>query len=151
MAVGATAAAAYSMVNATDTAAARRPCWPLTSRVVDGGAITGSVGRDADRLGRPGRQTPRCTPRRSPTVAAFAQERAEREAPPAAAAVRDVDQGRVDVRASATGGACCTAGIDIANSIGTPIYAVADGVVIDAGPTAGYGAWVKICGTPTAP
>ena len=36
------------------------------------------------------------------------------------------------------------AGIDIANSIGTPIYAVADGVVTDAGPTAGYGAWVKI-------
>jgi murein DD-endopeptidase MepM/ murein hydrolase activator NlpD len=36
------------------------------------------------------------------------------------------------------------AGIDIANSIGTPIYAVADGVVIDVGPTAGYGAWVKL-------
>ena len=36
------------------------------------------------------------------------------------------------------------AGIDIANSIGTPILAAADGVVIDAGPTAGYGAWVKL-------
>ena len=36
------------------------------------------------------------------------------------------------------------AGIDIANSIGTPILAVSDGVVTDAGPTAGYGAWVKI-------
>lgn len=36
------------------------------------------------------------------------------------------------------------AGIDLANSIGTPIYAVSDGVVIDAGPTAGYGAWVKL-------
>ena len=36
------------------------------------------------------------------------------------------------------------AGIDLANSIGTPIYAVSDGVVIAAGPTAGYGMWVKL-------
>lgn len=36
------------------------------------------------------------------------------------------------------------AGIDIANSIGTPIYAVADGVVTDAGPKSGYGMWVKL-------
>ncbi|WP_293053001.1 M23 family metallopeptidase [Mycobacterium sp.] len=36
------------------------------------------------------------------------------------------------------------AGIDIANAIGTPIVAVSDGVVIDAGPTAGYGMWVKL-------
>jgi murein DD-endopeptidase MepM/ murein hydrolase activator NlpD len=36
------------------------------------------------------------------------------------------------------------AGIDIANSIGTPIRAVSDVVVIAAGPTAGYGMWVKL-------
>lgn len=36
------------------------------------------------------------------------------------------------------------AGIDLAAPIGTPIYAASDGVVIDAGPTAGYGAWVKL-------
>jgi murein DD-endopeptidase MepM/ murein hydrolase activator NlpD len=36
------------------------------------------------------------------------------------------------------------AGIDLANSIGTPIHAVSDGVVIAAGPTAGYGMWVKL-------
>jgi Peptidase family M23 len=36
------------------------------------------------------------------------------------------------------------AGIDLANAIGTPIYAVSDGVVIDAGPTAGYGMWLKL-------
>lgn len=36
------------------------------------------------------------------------------------------------------------AGIDLANSIGTPIYAVSDGVVIDAGPAGGYGMLVKL-------
>ncbi|MCV7312957.1 M23 family metallopeptidase [Mycobacterium paraffinicum] len=36
------------------------------------------------------------------------------------------------------------AGIDLANSIGTPIYAVSDGIVIDSGPAAGYGALVKL-------
>jgi murein DD-endopeptidase MepM/ murein hydrolase activator NlpD len=35
-------------------------------------------------------------------------------------------------------------GIDLANAIGTPILAVADGVVIDAGPAAGFGLWVKL-------
>lgn len=36
------------------------------------------------------------------------------------------------------------AGVDIANAIGTPIYAVADGVVIDSGPAAGFGMWVRV-------
>jgi len=36
------------------------------------------------------------------------------------------------------------AGVDIANAIGTPIYAVADGVVIDSGPASGFGMWVRV-------
>ncbi|MCM6772931.1 M23 family metallopeptidase [Nocardia sp. CDC159] len=35
-------------------------------------------------------------------------------------------------------------GIDIAAPIGSPIYAVADGVVIDAGPAQGFGLWVRV-------
>ncbi|MEV0250336.1 M23 family metallopeptidase [Nocardia sp. NPDC050712] len=35
-------------------------------------------------------------------------------------------------------------GIDIAGPIGTPIYAVASGTVIDAGPAQGFGLWVRI-------
>nr|WP_156024503.1 M23 family metallopeptidase [Smaragdicoccus niigatensis] len=36
------------------------------------------------------------------------------------------------------------AGIDIANAIGTPILAAANGTVIDAGPATGFGLWVRI-------
>lgn len=35
-------------------------------------------------------------------------------------------------------------GIDIAANMGAPIYAVADGVVIDSGPASGFGLWVRI-------
>ncbi|HIW95109.1 MAG TPA: M23 family metallopeptidase [Candidatus Corynebacterium gallistercoris] len=35
-------------------------------------------------------------------------------------------------------------GIDIANAVGTPILAVADGLVIDSGPAAGFGNWIRV-------
>ncbi|MDK8767625.1 M23 family metallopeptidase [Corynebacterium freneyi] len=35
-------------------------------------------------------------------------------------------------------------GIDIANAVGTPIYAVMSGTVIDSGPASGYGNWIRI-------
>jgi murein DD-endopeptidase MepM/ murein hydrolase activator NlpD len=35
-------------------------------------------------------------------------------------------------------------GVDIAAPIGSPIYAVADGTVIDAGPATGFGLWVRL-------
>ncbi|MCD2140903.1 M23 family metallopeptidase [Rhodococcus pyridinivorans] len=36
------------------------------------------------------------------------------------------------------------AGLDIANSIGTPVYAAAGGTVTDSGPASGFGLWVQI-------
>jgi murein DD-endopeptidase MepM/ murein hydrolase activator NlpD len=36
------------------------------------------------------------------------------------------------------------AGVDLANAIGTPILAVADGEVIEAGPASGFGMWVRL-------
>ncbi len=35
-------------------------------------------------------------------------------------------------------------GIDIANAMQTPIFAVADGVVVDSGPASGFGMWVRL-------
>ena len=35
-------------------------------------------------------------------------------------------------------------GIDLANAIGTPIVAAADGVVAESGPASGFGLWVRI-------
>ena len=74
---------------------------------------------------------------------AFAQERAEREArlqrPLFVMPTKGVYTSGFGYRWGAL-----HAGVDLAGPIGTPIVAVSDGVVIDAGPTAGYGAWVKL-------
>lgn len=76
-------------------------------------------------------------------AAAFAQERAQREArlqrPLFVMPTSGIPTSGFGYRWGVL-----HAGIDIANSIGTPIYAVSDGVVIDAGPVAGYGMWVKL-------
>ncbi|MYR05766.1 peptidoglycan DD-metalloendopeptidase family protein [Gordonia sp. SID5947] len=35
-------------------------------------------------------------------------------------------------------------GVDIANKIGTPVYAVTDGVVLESGPASGFGQWIRV-------
>lgn len=75
--------------------------------------------------------------------AAFAQERAQREArlrrPQFVFPARGILTSGFGMRWGTLHG-----GLDIANSIGTPIYAASDGEVIASGPTPGYGMWVKI-------
>lgn len=74
---------------------------------------------------------------------AYAQERAEREArlqrPLFVAPTTGIFTSSFGYRWGSL-----HAGIDIANSIGTPIVAASDGVVIEAGPAGGYGALVKL-------
>lgn len=77
------------------------------------------------------------------TGMAFAQERAAREARLQRPLFVFPTQGIPTSGFGARWGVL-HAGIDIANSIGTRILASADGVVIEAGPTAGYGMWVKL-------
>jgi hypothetical protein len=142
MAAGATAAGAYSLVNADDTASADTVLALDQTGISGGGAITGSVD---------GMQVVAVTPAANSALhaeeitkaAAFAHERAEREArlqrPLFVMPTKGVFTSGFGYRWGVLHG-----GIDIANAIGTPIYAASDGVVIDVGPTAGYGAWVKL-------
>jgi len=142
MAVGATAAGAYSMANASDHKKPAEAVLAADQSVMGGGVVTGSVD---------GMQIVSVTPAADTSVhaeeitkaAAFAQERADREArlnrPQFVMYTKGVFTSGFGYRWGVLHG-----GIDIANAIGTPILAVADGVVIDAGPTAGYGAWVKL-------
>ncbi|GJF16007.1 membrane protein [Mycolicibacterium cyprinidarum] len=142
MAVGATAAGAFTMTNQAQKPPAGTVLAADQSAMGGGAVITGS----AD-----GMQVVTVTPAANSAVhaeeivkaSAFAQERAEREArlarPQFAMPTRGVWTSGFGYRWGVLHG-----GIDIANSMGTPIMAAADGVVIDAGPTAGYGAYVKI-------
>lgn len=74
---------------------------------------------------------------------AFAQQRAEREARLRRPLYVMPTRGMLTSGYGYRWGALHS-GVDIANVIGTPIYAVADGVVIAAGPVAGFGIWVKL-------
>ncbi|CDO07068.1 M23 family peptidase [Mycolicibacterium cosmeticum] len=142
MAAGATASGAYTLSTADSAKPTSDTILTGAQAGISGGVITGSTD---------GMQIVTVEPAASSAVhaeeitkaAAFAQERAEREARLARPLFVMPTKG---VWTSGFGyrWGVLHAGIDIAGPIGTPIVAVADGTVIDAGPTAGYGAWVKI-------
>jgi murein DD-endopeptidase MepM/ murein hydrolase activator NlpD len=141
MAAGAAAAAAHTASHPSDTTRARTVL-AAESSSLNGGAITTSPR---------GMQMVTVQPAANAAVhnaqlargVAFAQERAQREArlqqPLFVMPTKGIFTSNFGYRWGVL-----HAGIDIANSIGTPILAVSDGVVIDAGPTAGYGMWVKL-------
>lgn len=138
MAVGATAAGAYSMATAAEKG-------PRTTLAADqtalGKANQASGGMEVIAV----RSQAQSAVHAEEVVkaAAFAQERAEREArlqrPMFVMPTRGVWTSGFGYRWGELHG-----GIDIANAIGTPILAASDGVVISAGPYAGYGNMVKI-------
>ncbi|MGV0745111.1 M23 family metallopeptidase [Mycolicibacterium sp. XJ870] len=142
MAAGATAAGAYSMGAGTEAQAADDTVLASGSTMVNGAAVTGSV--DGMQIVSVASNTNSSVHAEEITkAAAFAQERAEREArlsrPLFVMPTKGVWTSGFGYRWGVLHG-----GIDIAGPIGTPIYAASDGVVIDVGPTAGYGAWVKL-------
>ncbi len=142
MAVGATAAGAYTVSNEVQKAPAETVLAADQTATDGSTVITGSVD---------GMQVVTVTPAANSAVhaeeivkaAAFAQERAEREArltlPQFAMPTRGLWTSGFGYRWGVLHG-----GIDIANSIGTPILAAADGVVMSAGYEGGYGNRVKL-------
>lgn len=141
MAAGAAAAAAHTAIQQSET--------PRTETVLTAhaSALNEGSGSNPPR----GVQVIAAQPAASAAVhnaefargVAFAEERAEREArlqrPLYVMPTKGIFTSSFGYRWGVL-----HAGIDLANAIGTPIYAVSDGVVIDAGPTAGYGMWVKL-------
>jgi murein DD-endopeptidase MepM/ murein hydrolase activator NlpD len=141
MAAGAAAAAAHTATSHADT--------PKTDTVLtaNASALTGGTGSNTTR----GAQVIAVQPAANAAVhneelakgVAFANDRAQREArlqqPLYVMPTHGIFTSNFGYRWGVL-----HAGIDLANSIGTPIVAVSDGVVIDAGPTAGYGMWVKL-------
>ncbi|MFV0494791.1 M23 family metallopeptidase [Mycobacterium sp.] len=140
MAAGAVAAATYNAIGQTDTTEAE-PVLTANASTLSGGAITAAprgvqvIAAQPDNLALHNDELAHGV--------AFAQERAQREARLRQPLYVMPTKGILTSNFGYRWGAL-HAGIDIANSIGTPILAVSDGVVTDAGPTAGYGMWVKL-------
>jgi murein DD-endopeptidase MepM/ murein hydrolase activator NlpD len=142
MAAGAAAAAAHSATETPDHSKAETVLAARAATTNGGGPISTSGG---------GMQMVTVQPAANVAVhnaelahgVAFAQERAQREArlqqPLFIMPTKGIFTSGFGYRWGVL-----HAGIDLANSIGTPIHAVSDGVVIDSGPTAGYGMWVKL-------
>ncbi|OBJ05700.1 hypothetical protein A5625_19115 [Mycobacterium sp. 1465703.0] len=141
MAAGAAAAAAHSATGHADT--------PKTDAVLtaNASALTGGAGSNTVR----GAQVIAAEPAATAALhnqelakgVAFANDRAQREArlsqPLFVMPTKGIFTSNFGYRWGVL-----HAGIDLANSIGTPIYAVSDGIVIDSGPASGYGMLVKL-------
>ncbi len=142
MAAGAAAAAAH-----TATSQAETPRTDAAVLTANASALTGGAGSDTTR----GAQVIAVQPAATAALhnqelakgVAFANDRAQREArlqqPLYVMPTKGIFTSNFGYRWGVL-----HAGIDLANSIGTPILAVSDGVVIEAGPASGYGMLVKL-------
>ena len=144
MAAGAAAAAANTAINHADTSKIETVLTANASTLSGGSGSNGSS--NATRGVQVVAAQPTNVALHNEELArgnAFAEERAQREArmqqPLYVMPTKGIYTSNFGYRWGVL-----HAGIDLANSIGTPIYAVSDGVVIDVGPTAGYGMWVKL-------
>ncbi len=140
MAAGAAAAAAHAATHPNDTAKAETAL-AADSATLNSGPTAAARGMQLVTI-RPAANVAAHNQELANGVA-FAQERAQREArlqqPLFVMPTKGIFTSNFGYRWGVL-----HAGIDLANSIGTPIYAVSDGVVVAAGPTAGYGMWVKL-------
>jgi murein DD-endopeptidase MepM/ murein hydrolase activator NlpD len=140
MAAGAAAAAAHTATSQADTTRAE------TVLTANASALTGGSSGNATRGAQVIAVQPAANTLHNQEFAkgvAFANDRAQREArlqqPLYVMPTHGIFTSNFGYRWGVL-----HAGIDLANAIGTPIVAVSDGIVIDAGPTAGYGMWVKL-------
>jgi murein DD-endopeptidase MepM/ murein hydrolase activator NlpD len=141
LAAGATAAAAHSATHPPNPTKAEAVL-AADASALNGGTVTTSTGGMQMVTVKPAANVAWHNEEFANGVA-YAQERAEREArlqqPLFVMPTKGIFTSNFGYRWGVL-----HAGIDLANSIGTPILAVSDGVVIAAGPTAGYGMWVKL-------
>lgn len=141
MAAGAAAAAAYTVVNPHEQMATTRTVLASNKTPLD--SAPSGAGRGVQLISVKQAANASVHAEELAKGVAYAAERAEREARLAKPLFVLPTHGIFTSGFGYRWGAL-HAGIDLAAPIGTPIYAASDGVVVDAGPTAGYGAWVKV-------